>query len=112
MFLPREELEKLLHAEEHAFPSPIPTQMISNGEFASEPQTAEQRQVEERIKDLGDRLGRPLDLVLNSAGHYGIDVAKAEEALKKDALSAKKTEYLEAGPDRSNLAYGFIAKRI
>lgn len=51
-------------------------------------------------------------LGLNSAGHYGINVTEAEESLNKDALSAKKNEYLEAGLERSNLAYGFIAKRI
>jgi predicted TIM-barrel fold metal-dependent hydrolase len=51
-------------------------------------------------------------LGLNSARHYGINVAKTEEVLQKDSLSARKAEYLEGGEDRSNLAYGFIAKRI
>jgi predicted TIM-barrel fold metal-dependent hydrolase len=39
---------------ENAFRSPIPTQIISNGEFNPLPQTQQQRQVEARIRELGD----------------------------------------------------------
>jgi uncharacterized protein len=53
-----EELKQLLPAEEHAFPAPIPTQIVSSDEFMPVPQTRAQRQVEARIKQLGDDLGR------------------------------------------------------
>jgi predicted TIM-barrel fold metal-dependent hydrolase len=52
------ELEQLLPAETHSFPSPIPTQFVSSDEFMPTPQTARQKQVEARIKELGSRLAR------------------------------------------------------
>ena len=48
------DVKKLKMAEDLEFESPIPTQMISNGEFTPMPQTKQQRQVEERIKELVD----------------------------------------------------------
>jgi predicted TIM-barrel fold metal-dependent hydrolase len=48
----------LLPAETSSFPSPIPTQFVSSDEFTPLPQTARQREVEARIKELGDRLAR------------------------------------------------------
>ena len=53
-----EELKQLLPAEEHAFPSPIPTQIVSSDEFMPPPQTRAQQRVEARIKELGDDLAR------------------------------------------------------
>ncbi len=47
---------------ENAFHSPIPTQVISNGEFNPPPQTAQQKQVEARIKELADTYGKKLGL--------------------------------------------------
>ena len=41
---------------ETAFASPVPTQIVSNGEFNPLPQTREQRRVEQRIKALADEL--------------------------------------------------------
>jgi predicted TIM-barrel fold metal-dependent hydrolase len=53
-----EELRQLLPAEEHAFPAPIPTQIVSSDEFMPPPQTRAQQRVEARIKELGDDLAR------------------------------------------------------
>ncbi len=47
----------LVEPAENAFHSPIPTQIISNGEFEPPPQSARQKQVEERIKELADLHG-------------------------------------------------------
>ncbi len=46
-----------LESAENAFRSPIPTQVISNGEFNPPPQTAQQKRVEARIKELADTYG-------------------------------------------------------
>jgi uncharacterized protein len=46
-----------LESAEHAFRSPVPTQIISNGESNPLPQTAQQRQVEARIAELADKHG-------------------------------------------------------
>src|SRR5919199_803737 len=53
-FLTDAELERTEPAERAAFHSPVPTQIVSNGEFTPLPQTARQRQVEERIKAIAD----------------------------------------------------------
>ncbi len=42
---------------ENAFQSPVPTQVVSNGEFNPPPQSRQQKQVEERIKELADYHG-------------------------------------------------------
>jgi len=52
------ELAGLLPAEIHAFPGPIPTQAVSSDEFAPAPQTPRQRDVEARIREMGDALAR------------------------------------------------------
>jgi predicted TIM-barrel fold metal-dependent hydrolase len=44
-------------AEQGAFAGPIPTQVVSNGEFNPPPQTREQREVEARVSALADQLG-------------------------------------------------------
>ncbi len=56
-YLSTKELAQLDAAETHAFRSPVPTQIISNGEFNPLPQTAQQRQVEARIKELAETYG-------------------------------------------------------
>ena len=56
MYLSARELAQLESAE-RAFPSPVPTRIISNGEFNPLPQTPQQKQVEARIKELADKHG-------------------------------------------------------
>ena len=60
--LSERELQSLKPAQEAAFRSPIPTQMISNGEFTPLPQSEEQRRVEARIKEMADEHGRKLGM--------------------------------------------------
>jgi len=55
-FLSDDELSQLLPAEEAAFPSPVPTQIVSSDEYFPEPQNAQQKQVEARLIDMADRL--------------------------------------------------------
>src|SRR2546427_227953 len=52
-----EELKRTAPAEVASFRSPVPTQIVSNGEFNPLPQTREQQRVEARIKELADDLG-------------------------------------------------------
>jgi len=44
------------------FQSPIPTQMISNGEYMPAPQTQKQKQVEARIRDLSESASKKLGM--------------------------------------------------
>jgi predicted TIM-barrel fold metal-dependent hydrolase len=55
-YLSPDELSRTAPAETAAFPSPVPTQIVSNGEFNPLPQTPEQRRVEARVKELADTL--------------------------------------------------------
>ena len=55
-YLSNEELKRTSPAEIGSFRSPVPTQIVSNGEFNPLPQTREQQRVEARIKDLAERL--------------------------------------------------------
>jgi uncharacterized protein len=57
-FLTPEELKKLKPAETTAFPSPIPTQIVSSDEYFPERQTEQQQEVEARVKALGNELAR------------------------------------------------------
>ncbi len=52
-FLTREQLSELLPAEEAGFRSPLPTQIVSSDEYLPAPQTLQQRQVEECLKEIG-----------------------------------------------------------
>jgi predicted TIM-barrel fold metal-dependent hydrolase len=61
-FLSDDELKRLDPAETHAFDSPVPTIPISNGEFFPGPQSREQKQVEELIKEHADSAGKKLGL--------------------------------------------------
>ncbi|MDP6565972.1 MAG: amidohydrolase family protein [Alphaproteobacteria bacterium] len=47
-----------LDSIQDGFESPVPTQIVSNGEFNPLPQTAKQRQVEGRLAELADQHGR------------------------------------------------------
>jgi len=51
------EMKQVIGAETAAFESPVPTQVISNGEFNPLPQTPKQKQVEALIKEYGDTYG-------------------------------------------------------
>jgi predicted TIM-barrel fold metal-dependent hydrolase len=62
-FLTDEEIAALRPAQEAMFPSPIPTQVVASDEFSPIPQTAAQKRVEARIKDMAEELGR----------HQGLD---------------------------------------
>jgi len=56
-FFSDDELKRMRPAQRAAFRSPVPTQMVSNGEFNPLPQSPQQRRVEGRIKELADELG-------------------------------------------------------
>src|SRR5687767_6678227 len=57
-YLSPAELTRTTPAETAAFRSPVPTQIVSNGEYNPLPQTREQQRVEARIKEMADQLGQ------------------------------------------------------
>jgi uncharacterized protein len=62
IYLSEQERSELQPAETAAFQSPVPTQVISNGEFNPLPQTLQQRRVEARISELAETNGRRLGM--------------------------------------------------
>jgi hypothetical protein len=62
IFLSKRELAQTEPAERLDFKSPVPTRMVSNGEFNPLPQTHRQRQFEERLKDLSEASARKLGM--------------------------------------------------
>jgi predicted TIM-barrel fold metal-dependent hydrolase len=57
-----EQLAKVAPAETEPFQSPIPTRMVSNGEYMPFPQTEQQKRVEARINELADRASKKLGI--------------------------------------------------
>src|SRR4051812_24226901 len=104
------EMARVEHAENIEFKSPVPTRVISNGEFTPPPQSDSQKRVEATLKDLADQRSRKLgverrNFLKSSAGMataflamnevYGelFDVSDARAAdLGAPAARAKKLE--------------------
>lgn len=59
-WLSDEQLERCAPAETEPFQSPVPTRMISNGEYMPHPQTKQQQHVEFRIKELAEGAAKKL----------------------------------------------------
>ncbi len=77
------DVNKLKLAEELDGPSPVPTQMISNGEFTPMPQTKQQKQVEERINELADIHGKKQGLDRRRFLHSAAGMAAAFVAMNQ-----------------------------
>ena len=56
------QLDRCAPAEAEPFQSPIPTRMVSNGEYMPHPQTDKQRRVEERVKELAASSAKKLGI--------------------------------------------------
>ena len=61
-WLSKEELERVLPAETSAFPSPVPTQVVSSDEYLPSPQSAKQREYEARVKAYGSEMAQKLGM--------------------------------------------------
>src|SRR5687767_15305039 len=62
-WLSEKQLRRLVRADEaDALGSPIPTQVVSNGEYFPMPQTLEQKQVEARIAELAGETAKRLGM--------------------------------------------------
>ena len=72
----------------------------------------EDMQKKHRFAPLGAADGATKSAILagNAARLYGLDLAALSQASERDSLADAKREYEAAGPDRSNVAYGFIRR--
>src|ERR1700732_3327636 len=63
-WLSDEQLGQCAPAEAEPFQSPVPTRMISNGEYMPHPQTKQQQHIEFRIKELADTATKKLGVMM------------------------------------------------
>src|SRR5918998_1959114 len=82
-FLSGREIAGLAPAERAAFPSPVPTQMVSNGEINPLPQSPAQRRVEARIGEIAESNGRRLGLDRRGFLRSGCGMAAAFLAMNE-----------------------------
>jgi hypothetical protein len=79
-----EELAKLEPAES-LFPSPIPVQVSSSDEYMPSPQSAQQKEFEARVKDLGAKLAKKHSMTrrkfFKTAGRHGRSLRGDERGL-------------------------------
>src|SRR5262249_23417673 len=61
-WLSPKEMKKVAPADTAAFRSPVPTQIVSNGEYTPLPQTPKQRQVQDRLVELADSYRKKMKL--------------------------------------------------
>jgi len=114
IYLSKRELEQTEPAEVAAFRSPVPTQMISNGEFNPLPQTRQQRQVEARIKELADKTAKKLGLSRRGFLRTGSGMAAAFVAMNDvygrffDVSAAEAAEPAAADVRAQGLANQYI----
>src|SRR4051812_50153232 len=84
MWLTEEERKRTSPAEKTDFVSPVPTQIVSNGEYNPIPQTTQQKQVEGRIKEMADKYAHRLNMdrrsfLKTSSGMAGAFLAMNEK---------------------------------
>ena len=112
-FLTEREIAELAPAEEAAFHSPVPTQIVSNGEFTPIPQTSEQRKVEDRIKELADTNGRKLGMDRRQFLRTSSGMAAAFVAMNEVFGPLFNVDPAEAAqPDIANQRAGSFAKQF
>ena len=113
-FLSSRELARTKPAERAAFRSPVPTRMISNGEFNPLPQTPEQRRFEARLKELADGAAKKLGLSRRNFLRTSCGMAAAFVALNDvfgrvfEVTPAEAAEPEVSGARANQLAGQFI----
>ena len=93
------QLKRVGPAEEEPFQAAVPTRMISNGEYMPHPQTAKQKHVEHRVKEITDRAAKRLgisrrDFVAGSGGMAASFLAM-NEVYGKSFFDVDPTELYE-----------------
>src|SRR5947209_8605432 len=84
--------------------TPIPTQIVSNGEYLPPPQSAVQKRVEERINELADANGKRLGLSRRQFMRTGCGMAAAFLAMNEVYGPVFKVEAAESHDPEMMLA--------
>ena len=85
-FLTEKEIAELVPSEFLPHATPIPTQTVSSDEYTPPPQSEKQKEVEARLLDLGDELGKKQGLepprVLSDRRRHGGRLRRAQRDLR------------------------------
>ena len=94
-----EQLEKVVPAEADPFESPVPTRMISNGEYMPLPQTEKQKHVEQRTRELADMASKKLGITrrqfLAGSGGFAAAFLAMNEVFGKRFFDVSLVELFE-----------------
>lgn len=100
------QIERCEPAESEPFQGPVPTRMISNGEYMPHPQTDKQKQVESRIKQLADRASKKLGMsrrqFLETTGGLAASFLAMNEVYGQDFFKVDKHEMFEPDAFKEN----------
>ena len=98
-WLSDEQLEKCAPAEAEPFQAPVPTRMISNGEYMPYPQTEQQKHVEHRVKEIADHASKKLGVsrrqFLEGTGGMAASFIAMNEVFGKPFFKVAKDELFE-----------------
>jgi predicted TIM-barrel fold metal-dependent hydrolase len=98
-WLSDEQLERCGPAEQEPFQGPVPTRMISNGEYMPHPQTEKQKHVEFRVNELADRAAKKLGITrrqfLGSAGGLAASFLAINEVFGNKFFKVSEIEMFE-----------------
>ncbi|MGE5345156.1 MAG: hypothetical protein ACM3JH_04300 [Acidithiobacillales bacterium] len=98
-WLSDEQLDRCAPAENEPFRSPVPTRMVSNGEYMPHPQTEKQRQVEYRVRELAESAAKKLGIsrrkFLEGTGGMAASFLAMNEVFGKTFFKVSKEEMFE-----------------
>src|SRR3974377_2197378 len=102
-WLSNQQLEQCAPAETEPFQSPVPTRMISNGEYMPHPQTKQQQHVEFRLKDRAETAAKNPGVrrrqFLEGTGGLAASFIAINEAFGKPFFKVSPVEMYETGAD-------------
>ena len=105
-WLSDEQLRRVAPAEREPFQSPVPTRMVSNGEYMPHPQTEQQQHVEHRVKELADeaakRLGTSRRQFLAGTGGMAAAFIAMNEVFGKKFFNVRPVDMYETAAYEEN----------
>jgi uncharacterized protein len=105
-WLSDDQLRSVAPAEGEPFQAPVPTRMISNGEYMPHRQTIKQKRVEDRVKQLADNASARLNIsrrrFLESTGGLAASFIAMNEVYGHEFFKVSDNEIFEEGHHAKN----------
>jgi predicted TIM-barrel fold metal-dependent hydrolase len=105
-WLSEDQLKQCGPAEAEPFQGPVPTRMISNGEYMPHPQTEQQKHVEHRVQELADMASKKLGVsrrqFLSGSGGMAASFLAMNEVFEEKFFNVSQVEMFEPEAFREN----------